>query len=374
MNNCDGVMSDRRERPETVLVTGGAGFIGSTLVAELLKRDYRVRVLDNLETGYIQYLDISNELLEFIYGDVEDMDTVLRAMHGVSVVFHIAAASKVAPSLKNPTMATFNVKANVVGTAHVLEAAVTAGTVKRFIYAASSTYYGNQAVPFVESAPFVSSSPYAASKYMGELLSLMYDDLYGMPVINLRIFMAYGPRQPRTGGYAVVTGRFMEQLINNAPLTIEGTGENFRDFVHVNDVVAGMLLAMRSDEHGVSVNIGSGITHSVKQVADMISSNQIHLPPRAHDLQGTLADISRAKAILGYEPGHNFREETLRMTNNPKQNYEDVFWIKTQVQERLATLFGGWESSTFHEQNAVLRKYIEEMGINSLNNSLHGWA
>lgn len=178
--------------------------------------------------------------------------------------------------------------------------------VRKVLYAASSTYYGNQAVPFTETDPFMPTSPYAASKYMGELIMLTNDNLYKLPTLSLRFFMVYGPRNPAQGAYAIVTGKFIDRLKNGQPLIIEGDGQNFRDFVHVNDVARALILGYQSDIHGTSINIGSGEKHSVKEVADLISSNQQHVAARKNDLLGTLADTCRARSTLNFQSRHDF--------------------------------------------------------------------
>merc|ERR1712216_97044 len=199
---------------ELVLVTGGSGFIGSHLVAQLLSLGYTVRVFDSLETGNLLYLDLLHPRLEFHYGDILDMAALRRAMVGVRGVFHLAAASKVLPSLRNPNMATFNIERNALGTSNILEAANETKHVAKVIYAASSTYYGNQPTPFDEHDPFRPTSPYAASKYMGELQMLTNDGLYSLPTLSLRFFMVYGPRNPSEGAYAIVTGKFLRRLFD----------------------------------------------------------------------------------------------------------------------------------------------------------------
>ncbi len=197
---------------ELVLITGGSGFIGSTTVTMMLELGYRVRIFDNLETGNIMYVPLDHPRVEFVMGDINDRSALEKAMEGVTGVIHLAAASKVAPSLKDPKMATFNVVQNSVGTANVLELANATKIVKKVVYAASSTYYGNQDVPMRENDLFTASSPYAASKYMGELQMLTFDSLYKLPTLNLRFFMVYGPRNPRTGPYCLVTGKFVTQM------------------------------------------------------------------------------------------------------------------------------------------------------------------
>ena len=318
------------------LVTGGAGFIGSHLADELLRLGYRVRVLDNLSTGKAEYVD---SRVEFIEGDVRDADAVERAMRpwgaaatdstdpatdpanddaatdaAVAVVFHLAAMSKVGPSLHDPDMVKFCVENNVVGTENVLRSALRAGTVRKVVYAASSTFYGNQPTPFAESLPMKISSPYAVTKLQGELLMRVYDEVHGLPTVNLRFFMVYGERQPESGAYAVMTGIFLAQRERGEALTVEGDGTHFRDFVHVDDVVRSMILAWeRAELRGVTVNVGSGRAVTVNEVAEMIGGEVKRVPPRAGDLEGTLADTCAAKRTLGFEARKNFEREIREM-------------------------------------------------------------
>ena len=319
------------------LVTGGAGFIGSHLADELLRLGYRVRVLDNLSTGKAEYVD---SRVDFIDGDVRDADACERAMRrwgaavtdsthhpatgdpatdpsaandekaAVAVVFHLAAMSKVGPSLHDPDMVKFCVENNVVGTENVLRAALRARTVRKVVYAASSTYYGNQPTPFAESLPMKISSPYAVTKHQGELLMRVYDEVHGLPTVNLRFFMVYGDRQPESGPYAVMTGIFLSQRERGEALTVEGDGTHFRDFVHVDDVVRSMILAWeRAELRGVAVNVGSGRAVTVNEVAELIGGEVRRGPARAGDLEGTLADTCAAKRALGFEARKSFERE-----------------------------------------------------------------
>mgnify|MGYP002804099778 CR=1 FL=1 len=346
---------------ETVLVTGGSGFIGSHLVEMLLELGYTVRVYDNLETGNLLFLNLRHPRLHFVYGDIMDMDSMRTAMVGVRGVFHLGAASKVLPSLKNPAMGTFNVEKNSVGTSRVLEAANETMMVRKVLYAASSTYYGNQAVPFTETDPFMPTSPYAASKYMGELIMLTNDNLYKLPTLSLRFFMVYGPRNPAQGAYAIVTGKFIDRLKNGQPLIIEGDGQNFRDFVHVNDVARALILGYQSDIHGTSINIGSGEKHSVKEVADLISSNQQHVAARKNDLLGTLADTCRARSTLNFQSRHDFIATMKVMIEDALAGRSDYFapmWGETAVEDALEKMLPGWKSLTGPERNARLKSAL----------------
>jgi nucleoside-diphosphate-sugar epimerase len=340
-----------------VLVTGGAGFIGSHLVETLLKGSFRVRVVDSFETGSVRFLNIMHPRLEVRTGSIDDIEFINESMQGVDAVFHLAAASKVAPSLKAPSMATFNVLVNAVGTARLLEAAKNSGSVKRFIYAASSTYYGNQKIPFAEYNSFVPSSPYAASKYMGELMCSTYDKVFDLPCVNLRFFMVYGPRQPSAGAYAIVTGKFVDQFKQNKSLTIEGTGEQFRDFIHVKDIVRGLMKALGSSVRGQTINLGTGTTRSIKQLADLISSNQTHVQPRPHDLHGTLANTSLAETLLDFKPCEDFEEEILRMKTAAEDEHVNGFWKMDSTKALLASVIPGYSNMTFHQQEEAFITY-----------------
>ena len=256
------------------LVTGGAGFIGSSLCELLLSLGFRVRVLDNLSTGNAAFVPNG---AEFVNGDVRDYDAVLAATRGAHFVFHLAAMSKVEPSLVDPEMVRFCLDVNVAGTENVARAAAAAAreakrAPARVVYAASSTHYGNQPTPFHESAPERLTSPYAHSKRSGEAVVLLYDALHGVPATSLRLFMVYGHREPRDGAYAVVTGTFLKALERGSALKIEGDGSQFRDFVHVTDVARAFVLAAQSDDaRGVALNVGTGEGVSVSEVADIVS-------------------------------------------------------------------------------------------------------
>ncbi|MBF6560983.1 MAG: NAD-dependent epimerase/dehydratase family protein [Candidatus Binataceae bacterium] len=300
---------------ELVLVTGGAGFIGSSLAERLLARGYRVRVLDNLIYGNAEWVPSA---AEFIRGDITDLPTCKRACTGVSGVFHAAAMSRAAPSLEAIDTCTQN---NIVGTQNVLEAARAAG-VRKLVYSGSSTYYGNQPGPHIEDTRPDFLNFYALSKYVGEEYCGLFDRALGFPTIVLRYFNVYGPRQPETGAYALVLGVFLRRWRDGQPLEIHGGGEQRRDFIHVRDIADCNIAAFESSVRGTVFNVGSGTNISVKELADLISPNQTAGPRRAGDAQVTLADISRTTATLGWRPRISFAEglEELKrlMRNTPE--------------------------------------------------------
>ena len=279
-----------------VLVTGGAGFIGSHLSEALLAKGYHVRILDNLVYGHTEWVPQGAELIQ---GDICDLGTCHQAMLGVSGVFHCAAMSRSAPSSDNMDLCTHT---HVTGTQNILIAARDAG-VKKVIYSGSSTYYGNQPVPhreYITAGEFL--NVYALSKYVGEQYCLLFDKTFNLPCVILRYFSVYGPRQPMVGNYALVMGIFLQRLAQNQVLEIHGDGKQRRDFIHVLDVVAANISAFERQMRHEIINIGCGKNTSIKNLADMISSYQVHQARRSADADETLADISRAKRLLDWEP------------------------------------------------------------------------
>jgi nucleoside-diphosphate-sugar epimerase len=288
-----------------VLVTGGAGFIGSHIVEALLARSYRVRVLDNLSQGDRAYLPETADV-EFVEGDVTDYATCRDAVRGTEGVFHLAAMSKVLPSLADPEMIPFCTQQNVVGTENMLRATlVHKNRIRKFVYAASSTCYGDNPPPHTEDQPPACQTPYALSKYVGELYCGLFTRLHGLPTIRLRYFMTYGPRQPSSGPYAVVTGVFLDQWENNRPLTILGDGAQTRDFIHVQDVAEGSVVAFERPVTDATINLGTGRCLSIKDLAALISPTHVHLPPREHDIPHQQASPVRMRQLLDWQPRHD---------------------------------------------------------------------
>ena len=242
-----------------VLVTGGAGFIGSHLVEGLLAKGYRVRVLDSLIYGRREWVPPE---AEFLKGDVADLATCREAMAGVAGVFHLAAMSRVIPSFDTIETCT---RDNVLGTQNVLIAAREAG-VRKIVYSGSSTFYGNQPAPHREyETPSEFLNIYGLTKQVGEQYCLLFDRHFGVPAVVLRYFNVYGPRQPQTGNYALVMGIFLRRWTDGNTLIIHGAGAQRRDFVHVRDVARANIMAFESERHGVHLRrVGAvGVTDEV---------------------------------------------------------------------------------------------------------------
>jgi nucleoside-diphosphate-sugar epimerase len=281
----------------TVLVTGGAGFIGSNLVDQLIARGLKVRVLDNLATGKRANLNARADLLET---DIRDLEAIRPAFADVDCVFHTAALARIPLSIAKP-VETHAV--NATGTLNVLVAARDA-RVRRLVFSGSSSVYGHQAaMPLREDMQPNPLNPYALQKYIGECYTRQFHLLYGMQTLTLRYFNVYGPRMATEGAYITVIGIFLRERSAGRPLTIEGDGEQTRDFTHISDVVEANLLAMDCEvADGRAINVGAGKNASINYIARLVGGTVEHKPPRPNDVRNTLADTSRAKQILRWEP------------------------------------------------------------------------
>jgi len=287
------------------LVTGGAGFIGTNIVKELLNEGNDVRVIDNFSSGKIP--ERLQDDAEYIEGDICNMEEVSKAMEGVDGVFHTAAIPRMPYSVEHPIETnTINVK----GTLNVLVAARDAG-VKRVVYSASSSAYGNQdKTPFVESMSPKPMSPYGLQKYIGEEYCRLFFELYGLSTVSLRYFNVYGPYMDPDGPYALVIGKFLKQKQEGKPMTICGDGEYYRDYTHVRDIVRANLKAMRSDKAGEGevINIGNGRPYSVNELVELMGGEYTNINPRPGDPRRTEADITKAKELLDWEPTIGLKE------------------------------------------------------------------
>lgn len=280
-----------------VLVTGGAGFIGSHLVDALLERSYAVRVIDNFATGVRSQLNPHADLIE---ADIRQLEEIRPAFDGVDCVFHMAALPRVPLSIEKP-IETHMV--NVVGTLNMLTAARDA-SVRRVIFSGSSSVYGDQAtLPLREDMAPNPLNPYALQKLTAEQYTRLFSRLFGMQTLTLRYFNVYGLRMAREGAYVTVISVFLRQRLAGQPLTVHGDGEQSRDFTHVSDVVRANLLAMDCEiTDGRALNVGGGRNVSVNRIAQMIGGPVTYLPPRAGDARHTLADYSQTERLLGWCP------------------------------------------------------------------------
>lgn len=293
-----------------VLVTGGAGFIGSHLTHELLRKNHQVRVLDNFSTGKRENLEGLLGDVELFEGDIRDQELVSQAMAGVELVYHEAALPSVPRSIADPLTST---SVNVLGTTNVLKAAVDAG-VRRFVYAASSSAYGN-ATELVKSEglPPRPRSPYAVAKLAAEYMLQAFYTCYGLETVGLRYFNVFGERQDPNSQYSGVVAKFCRMMLQGERPTINGDGTVSRDFTYVRNVVEANLLAAEASPEvsGQVINVACGGSVSlldlVAALNEILSTDYepIFGPERSGDVQHSCADITKARKLLGYQPSVN---------------------------------------------------------------------
>lgn len=289
-----------------VLVTGGAGFIGSHIIDALLAVGAQVRILDNFETGRLENITRLGSRVDFVEGDIRDLTTCQRAMAGVALVSHQAALGSVPRSLAEPAT---SLRTNVTGTANIFQAARDAG-VRRVVYASSSSVYGDSPhLPKREGVEGRVLSPYAMSKAMNEQLAQIFSDCYGMELVGLRYFNVYGPRQDPNGPYAAVIPRYFDACSAGRAPVIYGDGEQSRDFTFVHDVAQVNLTVLAAEKATTSpYNVGAGQQTTVKALAESIAmvsgySGPIQYePPRKGDVLHSLADTTRLRTDFGYAP------------------------------------------------------------------------
>ncbi|PKL50512.1 MAG: LPS biosynthesis protein WbpP [Planctomycetes bacterium HGW-Planctomycetes-1] len=295
------------------LVTGGAGFIGSNMVRFLLDKGQKVRVLDNFETGKRENLEEVAGKIEMLEGDIRDKDTVEKAVKGADVIYHLAALGSVPRSMKDPAT-THDV--NVNGTFNVLMAARDA-KVRRIVFASSSSVYGqSEVLPQHEDLPLAPISPYGASKAIGEIYFRAFYETYGVQSVCLRYYNVFGPRQDPTSQYAAAIPLFVSALLRDKSPTIFDDGEQSRGFTYINNVMESNWLAANAKEtHGEAVNISTANAVTVNTVVNTIRKlmgkeniKPVYAPPRTGDIKHSLADVKKAKELIGYEPFVSFEE------------------------------------------------------------------
>ena len=294
------------------IVTGGAGFIGSHIVEKLKRLEHMVVVIDN------EYSDNDNfhwrkDTLN-VNIDITDYKALKKAFTGADYIFHCAAEARIGPAIENPVNA---LNINTIGTCNVLQCAREVGA-KKVLYSSTSSGYGLNEAPNIETQPDDCLNPYSVSKIAGEKLCKMYTDLYGLNTIIFRYFNVFGERAPRKGQYAPVTGIFLRQKAAGEPLTIVGDGEQRRDYIYVKDVANANVMAAISnpddDAYGQVYNVGSGKNYSVNEIASFISDDTINIPPRIGEARNSLANIDKIQKTFAWKPEVDVEQ-----------------WIKTQL-------------------------------------------
>jgi UDP-glucose 4-epimerase len=294
------------------IVTGGAGFIGSHIVEKLKRLDHMVVVIDNEYSDNDKFHWRKDTLNVNI--DITDYKALKKAFTGADYIFHCAAEARIGPAIENPINA---LNINTMGTCNVLQCAREVGA-KKVLYSSTSSGYGLNEAPNVETQPDDCLNPYSVSKIAGEKLCKMYTDLYGLNTIIFRYFNVFGERAPRKGQYAPVTGIFLRQKAAGEPLTIVGDGEQRRDYIYVKDVANANVMAAISnpddDAYGQVYNVGSGKNYSVNEIASFISDDTINIPPRIGEARNSLANIDKIQKTFAWKPEVDVEQ-----------------WIKTQL-------------------------------------------
>ena len=321
-------------RRKIAIVTGGAGFIGSHMVDLLLSKNFTVRVIDNLSGGRIQNLKRHKNLI-FVKKDILSIKKKDRLFKNVNFVFHFAGSGDVVPSIENPSHYTAT---NVLGTTKVLEAA-TYSKVEKFIYAGSSSCYGLAKTPTSEKHKISPQYPYALTKYLGEQAALHWWKVYGLPVISIRIFNAFGPRVRTSGLYGAVFGVFLKQKLENKPLTIVGSGNQKRDFLFVTDVTKAFLAAAMSKRTGEIYNLGANKPQTINKLAKLISNNFEYIPKRPGEPNCTWANINKIKSHLNWKPIVGFENGVSEMIKQIDYWKKAPLWDKKSIKKATKQWF-----------------------------------
>jgi UDP-glucose 4-epimerase len=295
---------------KNILVTGGAGFIGSHLVNFLILKKFNVTVLDNFSLGEKKWINKNAKIIE---GDIVNIKDCKKACKNIDIIFHFAAMSRAGPSLENMS---FCIQQNVIGTENILKAAHFY-KVKKLIYAGSATFYGNNTKIQKENYPGEFINPYSLTKYLGEQLCLYYSKKKLLSCNILRFFNVYGPRQPLKGQYALVIGVFLYRMKKNLPLIIHGKGFQKRDFIYVNDVLNACFKILNSNISSNIFNVGSGKSISILDLAKKISKNIKFSNRRKGDSDFSQANIGKIKKYLNWSPQINI-DQGLNMLINKK--------------------------------------------------------
>lgn len=324
---------------ERSLVTGGAGFIGSNLVDALTKLNHKVVVFDNLSTGRISNLSKSKKKIKFykidIFKDRKKIQKLLKK-HKIDYIFHLAGLADIIPSIENPEN---YYNSNVNGTYNLLEAA-RKYKLKKFIYAASASCYGvPKKYPTNENSKIQTEYPYAVTKYLGEKLVLDWAKIYKMNSLSLRFFNVYGPRSRTTGAYGAVFGVFLAQKLANKPLTIVGDGKQTRDFIHVKDLVEGIIKASKSKKKDLAYNFGSGKETSVNYIAKLISNKRVFIPKRPGEPDRSKANIKKAMRDFNWKPKIPVMKGVNELLGDIQSYRNAPVWTPNKINKATKTWF-----------------------------------
>jgi UDP-glucose 4-epimerase len=325
---------------KNVLVTGGAGFIGSHVVDRLLNEGHTVSVIDNLSTGRLANVEHhkGNPRFKFIKADIADFEQIQGCFEGQSIVFHLAALADIVPSIVNPRE---YYTSNVLGTMNVLEASRLAG-VSKFVYTASSSCYGipsKEHYPTTETAPISTEYPYALTKFLGESTAFHWSKVYRLAMVSLRLFNVYGPRSRTSGTYGAVFGVFLTQKLNGKPYTIVGDGNQTRDFIYVSDVAEAFVTAGFSTVDQEAFNVGTGSPQSINKLVSLLGGEKVHIPQRPGEPACTWADIRKIQSQLGWGPKVSFEEGVQKILKHIDYWREAPVWTPESIHEATQDWF-----------------------------------
>jgi len=325
-------------KKETVLITGGAGFIGSHLADLLLSKGHPVLALDNLCVGRMQNLAKAQKHphFTFIQADIRNPRDLEGRFTGIDWVFHFAALADIVPSIENPKG---YFETNVDGTFHVLEEARKAN-VKRFLYAASSSCYGiPPQYPTPETAPIAPQYPYALTKYLGEQLVLHWAQVYKLPALSLRLFNVFGPRSRTSGTYGAVFGVFLAQKLHGKPFTIVGDGTQTRDFTYVTDVIDAFYTAAQSPLCNEYLNVGSGGHYSINRLVELLGGAKTYIPKRPGEPDCTFADVSKIGSKLNWRAKTSFEEGVAQILHRIEDFRDAPLWEPKSIEAATQNWF-----------------------------------
>ena len=317
-----------------ILITGGAGFIGSHLVEYYLSKKVKVLVLDNFSTGRMSNLENfkKNRNLKIINSDISKDKNLEKYLKGIEYVFHLTALADIVPSIENPT-SYFN--SNVVGTFKLMQA-IKKNKVKKIIYTASSSCYGiPKNFPTKEDEKIDTKYPYAFTKYLGEQIVSHWSKIYNIPFISLRLFNVYGPRSRTSGTYGAVFGVFLAQKIAKKPFTVVGDGTQTRDFTFVQDIIDALNAAAISRNNNQIINIGSNHTYSINYLVKLLNGKVVYIPKRPGEPDCTWADTKKAKKLLGWQPKVSLKEGVKILLENINYWNSAPVWDEKKI--KIAT-------------------------------------
>ena len=325
---------------KNVLVTGGAGFIGSHLVDHLLNDGHNVVVIDNLSTGRLANLEQhkDNPHFKFVRADIADFGQIQGYFKDQAIVFHLAALADIVPSIVNPRE---YYTSNVLGTMNVLEASRLNG-VGKFVYTASSSCYGIPAkehYPTAETAPINTEYPYALTKFLGETTAFHWSKVYRTSVVSLRLFNVYGPRSRTSGTYGAVFGVFLSQKLKGKSYTIVGDGNQTRDFIYVSDVAEAFMAAGFSSVTQEAFNVGTGKPQSINKLVSLLEGEKVYIPKRPGEPECTWADIRKIQSQLPWHPKVSFEEGVHKILKHIDYWREAPVWTPDSIKEATQDWF-----------------------------------